>query len=36
MIKLNGNVCIGKRNQLSGDNLEREVLIKINKDYLHI
>ena len=31
-----GNACIGKRNWLSGNNLEREVLIKYNKDYLHI
>ena len=31
-----GNACIGKRNRLSGNNLEREVLINNNKDYLHI
>ena len=31
-----GNACIGKGNRLIGNNLEREVLIKNNKDYLHI
>ena len=33
---ISGNTFIGKRNRLSGNNLETEVLIKNNKNYLHI
>ena len=29
-----GNACIGKRNRLTDKNLEREVLIRSNKEYL--
>ena len=33
-VSIAGNACIGKRNRLTDKNLEREVLIRSNKEYL--
>ena len=33
-VSIAGNACISKRNRLTDKNLEREVLIRSNKEYL--
>ena len=34
-VSIAGNACIGKRNRLTDKNLEREVLIRSNKEYTY-